>query len=106
MTKHTGAPWTIDSKFSTHLEPCDIFAGGISIAVIRRNNYMEDADTEPEANARLIAAAPEMLEALKETEQWLVMSHGEPPADHREVTEHHRTIERIRAAIRKAEEGQ
>jgi hypothetical protein len=62
MTKHTTAPWLIgENRFdydliirSANNDPvCSVIYAGYS-------------KTEAKANARLIAAAPELLEALKE----------------------------------------
>ena len=49
------------------------------------------------SHARLIAAAPEMYEALKEVERWVENRPEEHPYD---------TWKKIRAAIAKAEGGQ
>lgn len=63
MTKHTPGPWAFDDDrviTSPHThndlddDVCEVYGGNDDIAEVRR------------ANARLIAAAPELLEALKE----------------------------------------
>jgi hypothetical protein len=63
MSKATPGPWTIkrhgyESPYMAHafIEP--------SVAAI----WWPDGNEEQEANARLIAAAPELLEALKQCE--------------------------------------
>lgn len=56
--KHTSGPWTQIWNKKVHPERCTIKANNISICNISSN---ED-DFE---NAKLIAAAPELLEALK-----------------------------------------
>lgn len=64
MTQHTAGPWSIDAAG-------DIFARNELIAIPCGSNYgnWRDADdggeAEFNANARLIAAAPELLEALQ-----------------------------------------
>lgn len=66
-TKHTKGPWrTIDVRDSTHVY--DITTDGKSIATIwQYNKGQKVIDAfEQQANARLIAAAPELLEALHE----------------------------------------
>ena len=61
-TKHTPAPWTLRPN-------CWIMANGDSIATVATagNNTGYDYHTTGEtlANARLIATAPELLEALE-----------------------------------------
>lgn len=57
--KHTAGPWAISGRTSTCIRTAD---------QEQRIAYMETADNTIEtcvANARLIAAAPELLEALK-----------------------------------------
>jgi hypothetical protein len=60
MSKHTPGPWSVDDPHQIWAE-----SAGEYVAITR----VEDWDTIPreqaEANARLIAAAPELLEALK-----------------------------------------
>lgn len=56
---HTKGPWVIDGAedgifAKDDLKVCSMYRGGIL-----------QADGEQEANARLIAAAPDLLEALK-----------------------------------------
>ena len=91
MTAHTPGPW--------RAEPRD--SGGLSImaksdVVAQTNRY---GPTLPcvEANARLIAAAPDLLAALKECEAYF-----RPMAEDGQYLAQQR-IDRIRAAIAKAE---
>lgn len=57
---HTSGPWLRGESVGYH-EP--IMAGGVTVAhVILTDTYEDEAD----ANARLIAAAPDLLAALKE----------------------------------------
>lgn len=87
MAQHTPGPW--EAKGEDHSERgwCVIDATGMLVA--RRLT---------EANARLIAAAPDMLEALKAAEEWMTREVAEtrrmtlPPA-----------LGIARAAIAKAE---
>jgi hypothetical protein len=73
MSKHTPGPWGIDEGMSVW-----IMAGPLHVATIPR---AADGDWSP-ANARLMAAAPEMLEALKQIagalEDWASIP---PPRD-------------------------
>jgi hypothetical protein len=65
MSKHTPGPWT--AKMSKwHEEPLLVQAGMPSNRVLARfGSATEPLDDTDRANARLISAAPEMLEALK-----------------------------------------
>lgn len=55
MSEHTKGVWSID-------EDGDVVCGGYLIAIVPSGLH---TDEERPANARLIAAAPAMLEALK-----------------------------------------
>ena len=72
MTKHTPAPWTLEHG-TTQLENIWDSQGQFKIAsfIYSANGYDETAN----ANARLIAAAPELLEAL-ELLQMAIRSEG------------------------------
>jgi hypothetical protein len=63
--KHTPGPWTLD-------EPHQVWAEAVG-EYVAITAEIEDFDTVPrdqaEANARLIAAAPDLLEALKLAER-------------------------------------
>jgi len=59
MSEHTPGPWIIDSDDGDIIE---VVSGDYFIADVHR---LEPKD-EWRANARLIAAAPELLEALEE----------------------------------------
>jgi hypothetical protein len=88
--KHTSGPWytrhgQISSETSAHgctIANCNATAKGISQA-------------EVDANARLIAAAPEMFEALKRLTAW----HGNPGS----LADLDGARETARAALAKAE---
>lgn len=56
-TKHTLAPWELRHGYY-------IFACGREIATVWKGGSVTD-ETQDMANARLIAAAPDLLEALK-----------------------------------------
>ena len=87
-TQHTPGPWAFNSR--------QIFAdsknhGEAAIA------YIQDL-TEAEANARLIATAPELLEALESIEN--MAGHHEAPASFKHVWRE--AILTAQAAIKKA----
>ena len=68
-TAHTPGPWTVRAGIlSAH-------DGDYVIGTV--NCWSEDHPEEAEANARLIAASPAMLEALK-TAVALLAGHGKP----------------------------
>jgi len=63
-TKHTPGPWTIGDENNQHVEICI----GDAVANLERQDryglHMVFSREEMRANARLIVAAPELLEAL------------------------------------------
>jgi hypothetical protein len=70
MSKHTAGPWFIGAGDQTRVLK-QFTAGRIqneTIAAVKRSWMTED---EAKANARLIAAAPELLEACKTFAEWL-----------------------------------
>ena len=96
MSKHTPGPWVIvrdtDNKRAItmiHAQPKDPKAYGQGIAKLVRQGLETD-----EPNALLIAAAPEMLEALKELVAGIETRTAGPD-----------DMEKARAAIAKATGG-
>ncbi len=75
MSKHTPGPWTIDWNVSR----LDIFSADAAtlVATLRRSALSPGIDDAAKANARLIAAAPELLEALQAVQAFIT---GEPNA--------------------------
>jgi hypothetical protein len=72
MTQHTQGPWTVDGLVTKDL---DVISPAGRIAMIDCDT--PDADTL-EANARLIAAAPDLLEVLRDVrEAWLAGRMGD-----------------------------
>jgi hypothetical protein len=63
-SSHTPGPWRVKSKASQN-----IFGGAVSVKVLAGRLDIADVDmlenSDGEANAALIAAAPELLEALR-----------------------------------------
>ena len=99
--KHTPGPWTVTADGAGwYIEATP--ERGHSLAFIASPEFQEEPDTsasEAEANASLIAAAPDLLEAL----QWLVDILPDPDLDNDELQ---RTwTRRARAAIAKATGG-
>jgi len=65
MTKHTTGPWELFyQKGYKQFNVFPVEHKGAQIAVCSIYSCFERPKAEDEANARLIAAAPEMLEAL------------------------------------------
>lgn len=60
--KHTPGPWVAEI-IENHSN--EIWAGRINVASIREQGVNSGHPNEYEPNARLIAAAPELLEALE-----------------------------------------
>jgi hypothetical protein len=58
MSKHTKGPW------SYRLDDSDVWAG--DVRVCRKPHNVSAYDKEWQANARLIAAAPDLLAALED----------------------------------------
>ena len=58
-TQHTPGPWVVDHSHPDWVEGTTIWANDVVIA-----HAVADQHHETEANARLIAAAPEMLDLL------------------------------------------
>ena len=73
MSAHTPGPWT--SYTGTH----SIWAEG-KRAICIMTGTRKTSDMERDANARLIAAAPDLLESLRELVELAVLQFGVPPA--------------------------
>src|SRR4051812_13043639 len=103
-TKHTPGPWSFRECDSVVM----IEAGSDSIAATNSKTYWQRFDDADVANARLIAAAPDLLAALKSAERWLggILSETEDGVE-AEVRNVHsaawNAIDSMRAAIAKAE---
>ncbi len=63
--KHTPAPWKASGLEIRHAER------SLILAQVYKHLPANQSKEEAEANARLIAAAPELLEALKVAQAWL-----------------------------------
>lgn len=102
--KHTPGPWTVWQAKPEHSDTIGILAhpnGGLSSPLIAIINQTERKDftrpLNPLADAQLIAAAPELLEALKRCVEYL--GHNDCGQDGVIALEHGR------AAIAKAQKG-
>jgi hypothetical protein len=87
---HTPGPWQVFEEAALDYRPCTIFGaeGGSQVAMCCGGGRVRAIDKpEERANALLIAAAPELLEALKMM---------------RDVDMHHNLLAVVDAAIAKA----
>ncbi len=63
MTKHTPGPWMDSYRFTPAQAHLEVYASGVRcVAKVFNADFTQ---AEKEANARLIASAPDLLEALK-----------------------------------------
>ncbi|MXP42949.1 hypothetical protein [Allopontixanthobacter sediminis] len=95
MSEHTKGPWVLDPPqfgFGAILEREN---GGLIFGIACGDEAERKPEAEIEANARLIAAAPELLEALERCVDALASLRGElePPLSQ---------VVKARAAIAKA----
>jgi hypothetical protein len=68
MSSHTPGPWIIGTDPRYPSEPCiDAVVDGVVWHIALCHVGLGPEDTSAEANARLIACAPELYAALKET---------------------------------------
>mgnify|MGYP006357519355 CR=1 FL=1 len=68
MSKHTPGPWAISPTSRPETEFSVADTSGMIIC--RFDRWICDAEPEQDANARLIAAAPELLAALQALTEW------------------------------------
>lgn len=90
---HTPGPWEIHQRWPNY-HGAEIRAGNISLADLRCNGHNE---RHGEANARLIAAAPELLDALQKLVAF--MADDEPYDDPISATLFDKAINAIAKAI-------
>lgn len=99
MAAHTPGPWKISGLDPHVIGPVRILVmDGTDVPQSRAVARVIDRGPEAEANARLIAAAPELLDACKR----LLKFNEELCADIH-VSEHYPSAELARTAIAKAE---
>lgn len=106
-TKHTKGQWHIESQELTKHLYSVVYCGDIRIAEVKsfgKNEQFNDATIEEkEANAKLIAAAPELLVALIELEDKTKMIMSQLVDSPKEIIEDI-TIQKAINAIKKATE--
>jgi len=72
--KHTESPWLIDTESTTDYEifsDGEDYGGGV-IATVYSGSNIIDTNSVAFANAKLVAAAPDMANELKESANWLM----------------------------------
>ncbi len=95
-TKHTEGPWELlEVRDGSIMHLCPVGPDGVSLLTVVHNDDVPFGAVFLEADARLIAAAPDMIEALREASH---MFMGEYPG--------HPTTQKILAAIAKATGGE
>lgn len=101
---HTPGPWTVFNPSEGYRPGIDAMGGSFSIILF--GNDVDDMGVkgrggdEMKANARLIAAAPELLAALEEAVKWI------ETADATATPMMYATLRQSLAAIAKAEGNQ
>lgn len=109
MSNHTPGPWQIvrDERDEEPHDPIEIFAGEYCVAAAIADGYHYDAYADDElflpvveANARLIAAAPELLDTLIAALPYVEMQEGD---EHYKPGAVAKILKKMRAAISQAE---
>lgn len=105
-TEHTPGPWKAEQANGCDETAMFVTGNGCTVAACYGDWHDQAPDSEQRANARLIAAAPELLEALKNTTAYLAVQlrNVEPgPATAPVRMEMEADLRRARAAIAQAE---
>lgn len=97
MSKHTPGPWKVGAASSAVYEPSN---DARAIALMPTANW---AIETREANARLIAAAPELLAALREAVPYMEAELARAFPPHNPASPLSLALKGARAAIAKAE---
>ena len=97
MSKHTLGPWEASEGYPSDTWHVDMPSRGYSVVVSRAEEDWDMAVEEVQANAHLIAAAPELLDAL----ETLLLSTERDDMNFRV-----RAMEAAREAIAKAKGGE
>lgn len=93
MSKHTPGPW--HRNVPPARKYCVVFSGrNTHVAAVKSDGL---TDSEIEANCNLIAAAPDLLEALE-----VILRKYEAQADYAEIDTDGESVAKANAAIAKA----
>lgn len=88
MTKFTPGPWSTDLKVSSQAGRV-VIEPDVAIVYVQSNRYDSSQSKQRIANARLIATAPELLEAL----EWVIQcTDGDLPQGTYECLENARAV--------------
>ena len=71
MSKATPGPWIYNGEYEILSDNDEVLDPYIADVISVNGNYTDENEAERIANARLIAAAPDLLEALEGLLQWL-----------------------------------
>lgn len=114
IAQHTPGPWKFsrwdqfgDARFYISQQECAPYTPNYSdVATLIAETPSGELVKIQEANARLIAAAPDLLEALKELSRSFIGTYSDDQRSDDEINNHREHWERMaRAAITKAEGG-
>lgn len=102
MSKHTPGPWVVCARY--------VVTPDQDTTICEIPEYLADYTETDEANARLIAAAPDMLEALDDAQHWLGQAwaciehikESAPPYEKKAAIEMLKEISRVGETVRKA----
>ena len=100
--KHTPGPWTVNAWPQRHDE---IRIGAVGTPLICAIMVRDVSINEQKANARLIAAAPELLEALILARRYMLKDYPEEAGPYILPMYMEQDLRRIDAAIAKAKGG-
>jgi hypothetical protein len=100
--KHTPGPWSASEGFPSDMWHVDMPNRAFVINVSRADADPSMVVEEVQANARLIAAAPDLLEALRDTLRDLVTVAGLPDKGKGRTAAQQAALDKARDAIRKA----
>jgi len=71
MSNHTPGPWKVSRRFDVYQDTQALGVGGTFVASTKGISELpESVNQVCEADAKLIAAAPELADALRELHDW------------------------------------
>jgi hypothetical protein len=74
MSNHTPGPWTVKRRFDVYQDTQAPGVGGTFVASTKGMSELpESVNQVCEADAKLIAAAPELADALRELHDWAAL---------------------------------
>jgi len=94
MSKHTPGPWTPQDNATAEDHEMPIYCGDLWIASVFDSGG-DRPDGESEANANLIASAPDLLEALQHARGWFLAAGFERrPGGKEALTQYNAAIDK------------